>query len=399
MKEGLAERAWRDGLDKIAKPAESNHWAAARDSARSLLEGLKSVSSDAPHAAAAKTVQRFAEVAERQVLLDAVSKALDGDFGPASRLPTRESLASFPASLRRALDYVRHCQILYAETAKSDEQPPEPAKIRFAIAELTANEPSVRNPLRHVEIELAVQAFLQGHPAPARDLLKDATCDRREDEGPTDHDTSFADLVRDLKAVVVGEGKLDGDGVGTKVGDEHTGLHPARGPPPGAAKFLLPEAGVLSYRPPLVESPFGKLPPLKRAIDAIAIPLREEARTKAREESAQTRTESQAALKELRQVAAGFPRAPPVPIPGDDEKRKRFAASLTSSLSASDSSGHDAVWYLNRGLDSHKRGDENQALEEFAAALSVRPSAISKSRSTWSPPTERHFRYLVRLGD
>jgi tetratricopeptide (TPR) repeat protein len=102
--------------------------------------------------------------------------------------------------------------------------------------------------------ELAVKAFLEGHTAQARDLLPES--------GPSEH---AANLLRDMKALVLGQGEVVSDPArGVLDPKPGAGAAAPRGPPPGLQP-LLPEGSRDGWRPQLKESALADLPPTEVA--------------------------------------------------------------------------------------------------------------------------------------
>jgi hypothetical protein len=115
--------------------------------------------------------------------------------------------------------------------------------------------------------ELAVRAFLEGHPEEAGKLL-DAGHPTGKERSVDDRAASAA-LLRDLKATVLGKGKVQTWPVSKVLADKggHD-PHTPRGPPAGVS-CLLPEGDARSWRPPVVEPASADLPPLPAAITPV----------------------------------------------------------------------------------------------------------------------------------
>jgi hypothetical protein len=136
--------------------------------------------------------------------------------------------------------------------------------------------------------DLAVRAFLEGHPAEYKALMPA--------DGPPEH---AANLLRDLKALALGDGKITTWPAERVLPATEPGKGPAspRGPPPGL-KPLIPEGPASGWRPPVRESARADLPPIEKAIEAAGA-LKARVETEAKTERASVETKAQAARTRL----------------------------------------------------------------------------------------------------
>jgi hypothetical protein len=132
--------------------------------------------------------------------------------------------------------------------------------------------------------ELAVKAVLEGHAAEALNLLPEG--------GPAEH---AANLLRDLRATVLGEGKVETEAVGSALAEPGKGGASPRAPP--GLEPLIPEGARASWRPPVRDSARSDLPPMQQAekVGAAARGRAEKAvpgeRARQERQAAQTREE------------------------------------------------------------------------------------------------------------
>jgi hypothetical protein len=109
---------------------------------------------------------------------------------------------------------------------------------------------------KQVLLDFAVREFLEGRQEAFRSLWPA--------DAPASH---AAEVLRDLKALTLGEGK-----VGTWAGERAVSAEPGRGgdnprgPPPGLEP-LIPEGARAGWKPPVRESAKADLPPLEKAAE------------------------------------------------------------------------------------------------------------------------------------
>jgi hypothetical protein len=148
--------------------------------------------------------------------------------------------------------------------------------------------------------ELAAQAFLDGDPGRARELLRQEESLGQLGSRPAPDAAQAAAMLRDMKALVLGEGSVSTEPARralTPRPDE--GGDGNRGPPAGV-RFLIPEGEREGWRPPVAESALGGLPPLREALAAHIEPLRRAAETHAKTERAKAEHHKTTALATAR---------------------------------------------------------------------------------------------------
>ncbi|HZT83361.1 MAG TPA: hypothetical protein VFA26_24230 [Gemmataceae bacterium] len=182
---------------------------------------------------------------------------------------------SLPEPLREVVRGLRALAELEGAAAVKWERPPDVARLRQNVVEFervatAQGEPTLARALQQ---DLAMKALLDGHPAEARALLPT--------DGPPDH---AARLVRDLKALLLGEGKVESQPA-RKAVDSLPDRGGGRRDPPPALRPLFPEGSRESWRPPVAERAGADLPPLEKAA-ALEKPLIEKARAALKTEQA-----------------------------------------------------------------------------------------------------------------
>jgi hypothetical protein len=206
-----------------------------------------------------------------------------------------------PAELLSAEQGLRALAELQELTRSRWEKPPDVARLRELLAQL----PDAGR-ARRLQHDLAAKAFLDGHPEQARSLLPDP--------GDPEH---AAALLRDVKALVTGEGPVKTDVGRAATPPPGEGGKTPRGPPPAppGVRLLLPEGDGNGPRPGPSERATADLPPLGREV---AEGLREQVREElARERGrvAEDAVRTRAHLTDVRTKAT----RPPQVTPGDDK--------------------------------------------------------------------------------
>jgi hypothetical protein len=270
----------RESVGEVRGLVESGKWSEAGDRASEFLGHLDGPESpgasktpkaparaEVPEAGEAReALTEVADVGKQTRALDNLGEALKTD----DRLQPTEMIAalqkvngeSLPRNLRDMVEGIQGLGQLRVEADASGERPPDVAAIRKNVADFergiaTLPEAKADPTLaKRVQQDLAVKAFLDGHSSEARQLLPR--------DGPAEH---AADLFRDMKAMMLGEGKVvtwpaeqalapkPGEGGGTP-----------RGPPPGM-RPLIPEGAREGWRPPVRENARADLPPIEKAAD------------------------------------------------------------------------------------------------------------------------------------
>jgi hypothetical protein len=156
-----------------------------------------------------------------------------------------------------------------------------------------------------IQQELAVRAYLEGHAEGYFKLMPEG--------GPKE----FAgQLLRDLKAAALGEGKVETPVVKSALAGEAGKGEAAPRAPPGVEP-LLPEGARSSWRPPVQEKASADLPPLERAAEASAA-IKGQAEARIGPERSALEGQADAARARLGQV---YQRV----VAPEKEERRRFA--------------------------------------------------------------------------
>jgi hypothetical protein len=270
----------RESIREVRGLVERGKWSEAGDRAGECLghldnpePGRPSKTPRAPARAEVPEAQEgrgalteVAEVGRQTKALDNLGEALKTDdrLQPAEMTAALQKVngQNLPRNLRTLVEGMQGLGQLRGEAVASGERPPKVAAIRKNVADFdrgiaTLSEAKADPTLvKRLQQDLAVRAFLNGHSSEARQLLPR--------DGPTGH---AADLLRDMKAMMLGEGKIatwpaeqalapkPGEGGGTP-----------RGPPPGM-RPLIPEGAREGWRPPVRENARTDLPPIEEAVE------------------------------------------------------------------------------------------------------------------------------------
>jgi hypothetical protein len=199
--------------------------------------------------------------------------------------------ANLPASLRAPADSLRGLAELRSLAAGRWTKAPDVTAIKQSLRRFERGLARLSGVDKHLasklQQDLAVKALLEGHPAEYKKLMPA--------DGPSEH---AAQLLRDLKAMALGGGKVETWPAKSSLPAE-PGKGPAspRGPPPGL-KPLLPEGEALGWRPPVAESARAGLPPLERAVEAGTL-LKGKIEAEAAPERTKLNTSAEAARRRL----------------------------------------------------------------------------------------------------
>jgi hypothetical protein len=270
----------RESLREVRGLVESGKWSEAGDRTSEFLGHIDvpepggankapkgPARTEVPEAREGReALTEVAQVGKQTRALDNLGEALKSDerLQPAEMTAALQKVngQNLPRNLRDLVEGMQGLGQLRAEAVASGERPPNVAAIQKNVADFergiaTLPEATADPTLaKRLQQDLAVKAFLNGHPSEARQLLPR--------DGPVGH---AADLLRDMKAMMSGEGKVatwpaeqvlapkPGEGGGTP-----------RGPPPGV-RPLIPEGAREGWRPPVRESARADLPPIEKAID------------------------------------------------------------------------------------------------------------------------------------
>jgi hypothetical protein len=212
-----------------------------------------------------EALKEVAQVGKQTRALDNLGEALKRDDGlqPAEMSAALQKVngENLPRNLRDLAEGMQGLGQLRAEAVASGERPPDVTAVQKNVANFergiaTLPEAKADPTLaKRVQQDLAVKAFLDGHSSEARELLPR--------DGPPGH---AADLLRDMKAMMSGEGKVvtwpAEQALAPKPGE---GGGSPRGPPPGV-RPLIPEGAREGWRPPIRESARADLPPIEKAV-------------------------------------------------------------------------------------------------------------------------------------
>jgi hypothetical protein len=226
----------------------------------------------AEHATVRKSLQAIETSLQQVEGLGRLEAAVRLEREPAARFLEAfngvEKQALSP-ELRQVADGLRGLAELRTQTETPWKEPPNVAVLKRSVDAFErglagrTSEPGSSNLSGRLRQDLAMKAFFEGHVQAARELWPA--------NGSPEH---AANLLRDMKALVTGQGEVT-----TEAGRQ--GLPPASnqgggkppGPPPGL-KFLLPEEPGDGWRPPVRGKATEGLPPLQEAA-RLAEPLQE----------------------------------------------------------------------------------------------------------------------------
>jgi hypothetical protein len=269
--QGLERRVLVERLHEVGLAAERGQWAEVAQKAR---QGLGELNDPRLSQAGAQDSAEFrvgrvevkqllgeaGALAERMAALGHVETALKGldpaKPGESARALGKVDQANLPAALRRQTEALRGLAELKEAMGQKWARAPDVAGLKQSVARLErglADLPGADASLgKQVLQDLAVKAVLEGHAAEALKLLPEG--------GPAEH---AGNLLRDLKALALGEGKVETAPAQAALGEPGKGPAGAR-PPPGLEP-LIPEGARESWRPPVKESAKADLPPMQQA--------------------------------------------------------------------------------------------------------------------------------------
>jgi hypothetical protein len=298
-------RVLRESVPEVRTLAQRGEWGEVEDRVGKCLEHLDGA--EAGGSSKAPKAQARAEVPEAREAREALTETVEvgrqtralGDLEEALKTnglgQSAEMIAALrrvngtnlPPKLRTLVEGLQGLGQLQEAAAASGARPPNVATIKKNVADFErgiATLPAAKDDptlVKRFQQDLAVKAFLNGHASEASELLPP--------DGPAPH---AADLLRDMKAMISGEGKVvtwpaeqaltpkPGEGGGTP-----------RGPPPGV-RPLIPEGAREGWRPPVRENAKADLPPIEKAADlGKALQSRAEAELKTERTALGGRTE------------------------------------------------------------------------------------------------------------
>jgi hypothetical protein len=238
-------------------------------------------------------------------------KALQGNKpGQAVAELRKLDAVNLPAKLRASAEALRGLAELRSLAGGRWKAAPDVAAIKQSLARFErglARLPGADRTLTaKVQQDLAVKALLEGHPGEYKSLMPA--------DGPAEH---AASLLRDLKALALGEGKVE-----TWPAKSALPAEPGKGPaslrgPPEGLKPLLPEGEALGWRPPVAESAAADLPPLEKAAE-VGARLKGKVEAEASSERTNLNASAEAARRKLDAVHAR------VVLP-EQKERRQFA--------------------------------------------------------------------------
>jgi hypothetical protein len=299
----LQALALQDVLDGVAGLLEKRDWAGA--AGRAADPRLMAVRIPAE---AGRAFQEVAGFPGRLESVDRLEKTLATTAArPAEALSQWRGLPieTLPDKLREPARGLRALAELRALAAAPAAPGRDLADARRAAADLAATSRDTAVGWRALQ-SLACKEFLAGNTDAARLLLPK--------DGPADH---AAALLRDMKAMLLGEGRVETWPAAQALPPEAGGAGGGkRGPPPGL-RLLMPEGSPEGWRPPQRESALDGLPPLNDAAPTERA-LRDQAFAGIRGVREETTTRAAEALHVIH-LARSHVHVPP-PSPSSDDK-------------------------------------------------------------------------------
>jgi hypothetical protein len=324
----LEVRALRVSLEQVSGLGEQGKWGdVARAAADPALAAVPKP---------AEVGQALKEVSEAGTRLESLAR-LEGTLSATERAGPEEAARlwrslpeqSLPAELRGPARGLRGLAELRA-LAEAPGQAPDPARALQASADLEAGGGDGML-VRRAKQDLAVKAFLDGNAEAAKQLLPA--------DGPPDHAGA---LLRDMKAVLLGEGQVTTWPAERALPPEAGGAGTGKRGPPAGPRGLIPEGTAEGWRPPLRESALEGLTPLEDAKPAEA-GMRQRAAETARDERGWGERDAAAALHRVhvvhqqvvsQQPAAAPPQVAAVPPKGGDKDadEAKYVADVEAQL-------------------------------------------------------------------
>jgi hypothetical protein len=269
--QGLERRILAEGLQEVGLQVERGQWSeVAKKSTASLGElndfrlardlNLGSAEFRVERVKVQEVLAEAGDLAERMAALKALETTLEG-LGKAPPEQAARSLGQvdrgkLPGELQRHAEALRGLAELRAAVGRKWTRPPDVAGLRQSVARLErglTDVPGVEGNLgKKVLQDLAVKAVLEGHAAEGMKLLPEG--------GPAEH---AANLLRDLKALALGEGKVETAPAQSALGEP--GKNPLGPRPPPGLEPLIPEGAREGWRPPVKDSSKADLPPMQQA--------------------------------------------------------------------------------------------------------------------------------------
>jgi hypothetical protein len=263
-------RLLADGLAKVRAGGERGRPAELARTTREWLGHLRdnpaeaaweSAEFRAARAEARTALQELGTAAERLDVLERFQGGAREADGPrpaeSARVLRTVERDALPPALRARYDGLRGLAEVRSLAQSRWQQTPSATGVRESVARLESglrDLPGADRALGKMLLqEVACRALLEGHPELAKTLLPAG--------GPAEH---AGNLLRDLKALALGEGKVETSPARAVLSDPGLGPVSPRGPPAGLEP-LIPEGARAGWRPPVKESALAYLPPLERA--------------------------------------------------------------------------------------------------------------------------------------
>jgi hypothetical protein len=357
----LAERrVLAEGVREVLELVKDGKRADVRAKAEEWLHEVPAVGAEGAEAETLRVRARdaFKELSGVGRLQEALDRLAEGI--PAEGRLQAVDVGSLPEALQAAVRGLRGLAVLRAEAGKAGSMDAAGARtaareFEAALKGVPAADPTLA---KQVLQDLAAKAFLEGRPDEFRALWPA--------DGPAEH---AADLLRDMKALALGEGKVSTWPAERALTPEPgKGGDNPRGPPKGVEP-LVPEASRQGWRPPVLDS--AGLPPLEQAAEAgKALKAQADANLKGEKAAldgkwtrAQERlTEADAAIrqqeaaedKRLKEVEAELKR----PLKPEERGKVRYLAGLNRQNTQ-----------IIQALSKPGEGDDEEYIREIAAVL------------------------------
>lgn len=364
-------RALAEPLADLRVSTDNGKWNEAGYRARHWLEraGEPGVSPEfrTRHAEVRQVLEEVRDVSTKLEALDRFAVAVrDFDAGqPATSLARLEKVEAhqLPPALRRQAETLHGV----AEVRALASEPwgaggPNVPRVKRAIAKLEAalaDVPGANRQLGQQTLQkMAVKAHLEGHTEAYFELMPSG--------GPPEH---AAALLRDMKALALGEGKVNTGAARAALPDAVGDTPPATRPPAGVDP-LVPEGAKEGWRPPTREKASADLPPLEQTA-ALAEAIQTKAAEGVKPQQAAARKQAEAARLHLHHVHTDITRPLEQERRRMEELKERMRRDLTveERFRAREWIGQgDAVADMAGRLEMHGPPEED-ADDEFLNAV------------------------------
>jgi hypothetical protein len=268
MDRSAERRVLAEGLDGVRLKAARGEWGetvkATREALADLgdarLENTRELESAEFRVRLAEAREALGQMQTQAARAEAVAgfaQAL-GKLGnkPAEAVVLRSvDRDRLPADLARQLDCLRGLAELRELTVGKWDKAPDVAAVRAVVERFERGLGDVQGADaaigKKILMDVAVKAMLEGHPDAALKLLPE--------NAPADH---AAKLLRDLKALTLGDGKVETWPAKSAIAEPGEKASSPR-PPPGLEP-LVPEGARQGWKPPVKEKA-ADLPPIEQA--------------------------------------------------------------------------------------------------------------------------------------